>query len=214
MTSSSRCPRTPPSLFVARRRARRERTFRKGPLDVPRSFRVGAPFGNRRFSSDSGAVSLRSKFREPLFDAAKRFRSSNRAENAREAPFSAILAVDRFRTARGRLSRRQGRFFGIFLIPFRFRSTPGAPLGFRNVRVTHTGHQKCSPFFLSAILRFCSPFWLSEALRLSSSQTILRLLASQNAFSHFFSSDARPSVSWPVRFFALLRYSLSAADRP
>ena len=50
-------------------------------------FRVGDPFENRRFSSDSGDVSLRSKCRERLFDAAKRFRSSNRAENAREARF-------------------------------------------------------------------------------------------------------------------------------
>ena len=41
-----------------------------------------------RFSSASGVVSLRSKFRGPLFDVTKRSRSSNRAENAREAPFS------------------------------------------------------------------------------------------------------------------------------
>ena len=101
--------------------SRRERLWRKDEYRVVGFDFVGAPFGNRRFSSDSGVVSLRSKYRERLFDAAKRFRTSNRAENAREAPLSKILAIDRFRTARGRLSRRHGRFFPSSSTPFHFR---------------------------------------------------------------------------------------------
>ena len=117
------------SSFVSKRmQLSAFRPLLRSRLSVCRRFpRVGAPFENRRFSGDSGVVSIRSKFRERLFDAAKRFRSSNRPENAREAPFSAILAIDRFRTAPGRLSRRHGRFFASSSTPFRFRLPIGAP---------------------------------------------------------------------------------------
>ena len=57
MTSSSRCPRTLPSLFVARRQARRERTFRKGLLAVPRYFRA------RPFSQFVVFRAIRASFR-------------------------------------------------------------------------------------------------------------------------------------------------------
>ena len=96
-------------------------------FEVPRAIiRRREAFSNvesRRKRSRSPVIedSLSSKYRERLFDAAKRFRTSNRAENAREAPLSKILAIDRFRTARGRLSRRHGRFFPSSSTPFHFR---------------------------------------------------------------------------------------------
>ena len=122
-------PRWPrPPLFASRSFASRRlaspasRPLFRTSADVrTASDRVGAPFENRRFSGGSGFVSIRSKFRERSFDAAKRFRSSNRAENAREAPFFANLAIDRFRTARERL------FFASSSTPFHFRSTIEAP---------------------------------------------------------------------------------------
>ena len=213
MTSSSRCVPTPPSLFVTRRRARPKRTFRKGLRVVPGSFRVRAPFANRRFSRLSSAFALRSKMRGFSFDVAKCFRSSIRAENAREAPFSKILDIDRFRNVLVRLRRTNRSTLAIFRVPFRFRSTPGAPLGLpKRSRHAYGSLEVLAVLSLGhfALLLAFSP---SEELLLSSSQTIFpfrRFLVVRNASSRSFASEARHFVSWPICRCALFRYSLSA----
>ena len=74
-----------------------------------------------RFSSASGVVSLRSKFRGPLFDVTKRSRSSKSRKRPRSPVFPPILGIDRFRNARGRRSRRKSRYIASSCTPFLFR---------------------------------------------------------------------------------------------
>ena len=73
------------------------------------------------------------------------------------SPFSAILAIDQFRTARGRLSQRQGRFFASFSTPFHFRSPFEAPFREIVVFLENEAARSLADFSTSAWTNIFSP---------------------------------------------------------